>query len=209
MTARSPGTCEAEAAGPDLEALGGFPSRLSPLLGEGAVAAVRGEPPPEGRPLRDVPRALQAAPGKGAELQQHPGHHLGHLPDRRIRAADGRDPQAHQPVRRRQRGHPRRGLGEGLCDRPAGALRRHHHRQPHAGRGPGGADRGDLHRGHHRAALQRRGAGDPREEEEPAPHGRQRGARVPTPCRRSARSSAACSCRTATGRSATARASGW
>ena len=52
----------------------------------------------------------------------------------------------------------RRGVGQGLRDRPAGAVRRHHRGQPPARSGHGAAHRGNLQRGHHRARLRRRRA---------------------------------------------------
>ena len=47
--------------------------------------------------------------------------------------AGGGDRQARQPVRRRDRPEPRRGLGCRAALRPGVGLRRHHRGQPHAG----------------------------------------------------------------------------
>jgi phosphoribosylaminoimidazolecarboxamide formyltransferase / IMP cyclohydrolase len=157
-TRRSPGTCRRPGGGSRPRGARGIPGTL-PLLGEGAGAAVRGEPAPEGGALRHVSRALQAAAGKGAQLQQHPGHHLGDLPDRRVRAptvailkhtnpcgvasADTLSRPGRRPTR--PTGRRPSAASSSSTARSDGAWRRH---------------RGDLHRGHHRAALQRRGAGD-------------------------------------------------
>ena len=70
-----------------------------------------------------------------------------------------------------------RSLREGAGLRSGLGLRRHRRAQPRARRGGGAQDRRDLHRGHHRAGGRRRGAGDRRDEEEPAPADRRRPAR--------------------------------
>ena len=87
------------------------------------------------------------------------------------------DHQARQPVRRRGRRDPAGSLREGAAVRSGLGLRRRRRAQPPARRGGGAQDRRDLHRGDHRAGGRRRGVGDRRDQEEPAPADRRRAAR--------------------------------
>ena len=49
---------------------------------------------------------------------------------RRDKPADAGDFEAHESVRRWAGRQPARGMGQGVCDRPAGAIRRHHRGEP-------------------------------------------------------------------------------
>jgi len=85
---------ELEEAGPDLEALAGFGPQLT-LSWKRAQALRYGENPHQKAALYGTFHEHYEQLGEGAQLQQHSRHQLGHLPDRRVRAPDGRNPQAH------------------------------------------------------------------------------------------------------------------
>ena len=132
-----------------------FPGDLRAAAAPRAGAPLRRKSAPGRRALRPVPAPLPAAPRQGTFLQQSHRHQRRRAPHPRVhrRDADRRHPQAHQPVRPRQRRHPRRSVGQGLRHRPAGALRRHHRRQPPARPRRRAAHRGNFQRSHHRARL--------------------------------------------------------
>ena len=84
---------------------------------------------------RDAPgrRDRAAGPGQGAVLQQHQRHRCGLRAGRRIRSGGerrGRDHQARQPLRRRRRRVPPRGLREGAGLRSGLGVRRHRGAEP-------------------------------------------------------------------------------
>ena len=136
----------------------GFPAWTGATWDQRGGAALRREPAPARRALRDDwrpgPRAGRAAARQGDVLQQ--------LRRRRRRPcaraydfdrAGRRDHQARQPVRHRGRRRHRRGAPQGARVRPGVGVRRRHRRQPPGDRRDGRAGRRDLHRGRRRARL--------------------------------------------------------
>ena len=128
-------------------------------------------------PLPAGYRGLAGSPGEGTVLHQPAGPRR-RAPDRaRVHRAGGGRHQAHEPVRRRDRGDHRGGLRR----RPRGGspvgLRRHRRPEPRRRRRDRDGDRVHVHRSGDRAGHRRGCAGDPCEEGEHArvDHGLRRG----------------------------------
>ena len=118
----------------------GFPAWIGATWNKQATAALRREPAPGGRALRQrLPAAARPRPGRAAARQgdvlqqlRRRGRGLPRGPRPR-RPADRRDHQARQPVRdrgRRRRGGHRRGPRPGARLRPRVGLRRDHRDEP-------------------------------------------------------------------------------
>ena len=167
------------------------------------------------RDRRALARDRAAAAGEGALVQQHRRRQRRARAGEGVRGTDGGRDQAHQPLRRRDRGDARRGVSQGACLGSGVDLRRHRRVQPRARRRDRRRDAGPLPRGRDRAARRRRGARALRRREAlaagPAPDARARrrrgsvrdvprgveGRGRPQPRPQEGRSAASC-CRTAT-----------
>ena len=167
-------------------ALGQAAPRRRSFAGHARRAAALRREPASGRrllPRRQRPsrrRHRAPAPGQGAQLQQHQRHRRRLRAGRRVRPRRRpglRDHQARQPLRRRPRRDPGRGLPRRLRLRPRLGVRRHRRAEPSARRRDRGGDRRDLHRGRDRPRGHRRGGGGVRGQEEPAAAGHRRPAR--------------------------------
>ena len=126
-------------------------------LDPGRAAALRREPAPGRRAVREQRRPDRAGDGEavarqGDVVQQLHRRRRGLARRARPRAGLRRDHQARQPVRHRDvgSGHRRR-APQGARLRPDQRVRRHHRGEPPGQRGHGRADRGHLHRGRARA----------------------------------------------------------
>ena len=146
-------------------------------------------------------RIFREAARQGTLLHQHPRHHRGGGTDRGVRRPTVAILKHTNPCGVGSDARPARGVGQGVRDGQAGAVRRHHRLQSPAHRALATRDQRDFHRRHHRAGLRGRCARPPAEEEKPAPHAQ---ARLPVQTKDDhadpRASSVACWCRAATRR---------
>jgi phosphoribosylaminoimidazolecarboxamide formyltransferase/IMP cyclohydrolase len=129
-------TWKAQLARPDLEALSGFPDAVTRVARRRRRSATARIPHQKAALYGTFHEHFTQLQGKELSYNNILGHHRGDLPDRRVRASDGGDSQAHQPVRC---GECRDTLLAAwdkayATDRQA-PVRRHHHRQSNARRG--------------------------------------------------------------------------
>ena len=129
-------------------------------LGPCRCPALRREPPPGRRALhlRARPRRTglgRAAARQGDVVQQLRRRRCGVPRGLRLRRAGGRDHQARQPVRHRDRRRHRPGARPRARHRPGVGVRRGHRGEPPGHGGDGRAGRRGVHRGRRGAGLRR------------------------------------------------------
>ena len=150
---------------------------LPPLAGSVVDAAGRAEvwrkPPPGRSGVRSQPSAGgccngDPTPRQADELQQLRRCRCRPSCCLRLFRTSGRHHQAREPVRHRRCRERRRGLSQGVCDRPGVGFRGSGRGQSRGLARTRGGDGGRVHRGHHRSGLRAVGTRRaPAEEESP------------------------------------------